>query len=121
MAYVKYITFRSSAASTAADAELLSDWVDVDDFNELVAWLDVTAFASRADETLNVSVERWSGNTAGYTTLFSFTEIATTGAHSEEKQLGTYLGGKIRMRAVLAGTWSSKSITWSCTAQVKCA
>ena len=121
MSNVKYITFQKSAEFTAADAELLSDWVDVDGYNELIAWLDVSAFAARNNETLVVTIERWAGNAAGYTTIATFTTIETTGAHTEEEQVATYLGGKIRMRAVLAGTWSSKSMTWSCTAQVKSA
>lgn len=120
MSYVKYFTLHASTAHTAADT-IVSDWVDVDDCNELLVWLDVTAFAARADETLVVTIERWAGNTAGYTTITTFDTIATTGAHSQELYEDAFLGGKIRMRAVLAGTWSSKSLTFSCTAQAKSA
>lgn len=121
MANVMSKTLLASAAYTAADAELLSDWVDVDGYNELYAWLDVTAFAARADETLVVTIEREAHNTAGYTTLLTFTTINTTGAHSEEKTVATLIGGRVRARAVIAGTWSSKSITFSVGMYAKCA
>ena len=120
MAYTKFITFRASAASIAADT-IVSDWVDVDEYNELLVWLNITAFAARSDETMVVTIERWAGNTQGYATLITFDTINTTGAQSVEDYEDCFLGGKIRMRAVIAGTWSSKSLTWSCTAQAKSA
>lgn len=89
-----------------------SDWVDVDEYSELYAWLEVTAFESRADETLQVYIERQADNAAGYTTLLTFTLVNTTGAKSEEKTATSLIGGKVRVKAVTAGTWSSKSLTY---------
>jgi hypothetical protein len=108
-------------ARTAADAALLSDWVDVDEYNELYAWFDVTAFAARADETVDVTIERQADNTAGYVTIATFTQKANTGASSEEETVTSLIGGKIRARAVIAGTWSSKSITFSVKMMAKSA
>jgi hypothetical protein len=107
----KSFILRASAASTAADTEV-GDWVDVSDCNELIVALNVTVFAARADETLDVTIERWSPTTTGYTTIATFTQIATTGAHTEEKTVTSLIGGKIRARCVIAGTFSSKSITF---------
>jgi hypothetical protein len=111
---------RASGASVAADT-LVGDWIDVDSYNELYAWLDVTAFAAWANETLDVTIERQADNTAGYVTIATFTQIASTGAASEEETVTTKIGGRIRYRAILAGTWSSKSLTWSLKMAVKCA
>jgi len=109
------------SGTRTAGATIVSDWVDADEFNELIAWLDVTAFAARADETLVVTVERQADNTAGYTTIATFTTIDTTGAHSEEKTVTELIGGKVRFRAVLAGTWDEKSITFTCKLMLKSA
>jgi len=117
---VKRWAARVSTAVTAA-VTAVTDWVDVDEFNELYAWLDVTAFAARADETLVVTIERQADNTAGYTTLATFTTINSTGAASEEKTVTSLLGGKVRARIVTAGTWSSKSITFSVKLMAKSA
>lgn len=116
MANVKLFTLRASAATTAAGTEV-GDWIDVDGFHELYLALNVSAFASRVDETLVVTVERWSPITTGYVTVATFTTIETTGAHEEEKLINIatspyVFGGKIRARCVTAGTWSSKSITF---------
>ena len=116
MANVKLFTLRASAETTEADTEV-GDWVDVDAFHELMLALNVTVFASRVDETLDVTVERYSPTTTGYVTVATFTQIATTGAHTEEKlihmSVSPYIfGGKIRARCITAGTWSSKSITF---------
>jgi hypothetical protein len=110
---VKRVILLPSVARIAADAALLSDWVDVDEFTELMVWFDVTAFAARADETIDITIERQADNTAGYTTIATFTQKASTGASSEEETVTSLIGGKIRARAVIAGTWSSKSITFS--------
>lgn len=117
---VKRVTLLASVARTAA-ATILSDWVDVDEFNELIAWFDVTSFAARADETIDVTIERQADNTAGYTTIATFTQKTGTGASSEEETVTSLIGGKIRARAVLAGTWSSKSITFSVKMMAKSA
>jgi hypothetical protein len=74
--------------------------------------LNVTAFAARVDETLVVTIERWTPSTTGYTTIATFTTINATGTHDEEKTVTSLIGGRIRYRAVTAGTWSSKSITF---------
>lgn len=110
---VKRVILLPSVARIAANPALLSDWVDVDEFTELYTWFDVTAFAARADETVDVTIERQADNTAGYVTIASFTQKASTGAASEEETVTSLIGGKIRARAVIAGTWSSKSITFS--------
>jgi hypothetical protein len=115
---VRNVTLLPSAAVTAA-ATVVGDWVDVDNEREITAWLDVTAFAARADETLDVTIEREAQNTAGYTTLLTFTQVATTGAKTEEKTAVALLGGRIRYRRITAGTWSSKSITFSVKMQLK--
>jgi len=117
---VKRVTLLSGAR-TAANAGLLSEWVDADEYNELYAWLDVTAFAARADETLVVTIERQADNTAGYTTIATFTTINSTGTATEEEAVVASIGGKIRARAVLAGTWSSKSITFTVKVMLKSA
>jgi hypothetical protein len=111
MAYFRKI-LRASAATTTAKTEV-GDWVDVDEYNELYFWLDVTVFAARSDETLIVTIEREANNTAGYTTIETFTTKQTTGVFSEEQTTTSLCGGRIRYRAVTAGTWSSKSITYS--------
>lgn len=111
---------RASAETTTATTEV-GEWFEVADFNELYAWLDVSAFAARSDETLDVTIEREADNAAGYVTLLTFTQIATTGAHTEEKSATSLIGGRIRMRAVTAGTWSSKSITFAVHAYAKSA
>lgn len=112
-------TLRASAATTTATT-VTGDWVDVSEYNELIAWLDVTAFASRVDETLTVYIDRQADNTAGYTQLLSFTVVNSTGAQSQEVKANELIGGKIRYRAVTAGTWSSKSITYSVKMYAKC-
>jgi len=111
---------RASAATTSAKTET-GEWIDVGDYNELYCWLNVTAFAARDNETLVVTIERQADNTAGYTTLLTFTTINSTGAASEEKTVATLIGGRIRYKAVTAGTWSSKSITFSVNMYAKCA
>jgi hypothetical protein len=123
MAYGKVATLRTSAETTTAAIEV-GDWVDCDEFNEAVFVLNVSAFAARVDETLDVIIERWSPITAGYTTVAAFTQIATTGAHSEEKlvngSISPYMfGGRVRARCTTAGTWSSKSITFEVKAYFK--
>ena len=105
-------TMRASAASIAAET-IVGDWIDIGDYNELYFWLDVTVFAARADETLDVTIERQADNTAGYVTIETFTQIATAAASSAEQTTTSLCGGRIRYRAILAGTWSSKSMTWS--------
>jgi len=100
---------------------VLSDWMDVDEFTELIGWFNVTAFASRADETAIVTIEREADNTNGYTTIITFTTKDSTGAVSEEKSATSLIGGRIRARLVLAGTWSTKSITLSVKVQAKSA
>jgi hypothetical protein len=116
---VKRVTLLSGARVAAAT--VLSEWVDCDEYNELLAWLDVTAFAARDDETLVVTIERQADNTAGYVTIATFTTINGTGTASEEEGVTSQLGGKIRVRAVLAGTWSSKSITFTVKVMLKSA
>lgn len=116
---VKRVTLLSGARTAAAT--LVSDWVDSDEFNELYAWFDVTAFAARADETIDVTVERQADNTAGYVTIATFTQKASTGASTEEETVTSLIGGKVRFRAILAGTWSSKSITFTCKLMLKSA
>lgn len=108
-------TLRASAAVTSATTQV-GEWFDVGPYNELTTWLDVTAFASRVDETLVVTIERKADNTQGYVTVQTFSTVNTTGAQSQEQNTNSLIGGFIRYRAVTAGTWSSKSITYS----VKC-
>ena len=118
---MKRIVFKSSGAVTSA-ATATTDWVDVDGFNEGYFWLNVTAFASRDNETLDVTIERKTLGTTGYTTVATFTQIATAAAAEEEKTLTAYtglLGGKIRARYITGGTWSSKSITFDIQGEVK--
>lgn len=110
-------TLRTSAETTTAKTEV-SDWYEVDDMNEMYVALNVTAFAARSDETLVVTIERWSPNTNGYTTIGTFTTISATGASSEELYIDT-LANKVRVRCVTAGTWSSKSITFEVVAYFK--
>lgn len=100
-------------------ATVTTDWIDVGDKNELLAWLNVTAFAARADETLVVTIERWAGNTTGYTTIATFTTINSTGASEEEENVTSLIGGRIRVRYVSAGTWDSKSLTFNVQIQAK--
>jgi hypothetical protein len=83
-----------------------------------MVWLNVTTFAARADETLIVSIERESGNIDGYTTIATFETINSTvaganGPGSEEIIVDFEIGGRIRYRAVTAGTWSSKTMTYN--------
>lgn len=111
---------RASAAVTTAKTEV-GDWVDVDDYNELYFWLDVTVFDSRSNETLDVTIEREANNTAGYVTIETFTQIATAAASSAEQTTTSLCGGRIRYRAITAGTWSTKSITYSIKMAAKCA
>jgi hypothetical protein len=115
---LKRIEFVASTAYTAAEI-VVSDWVDVGEYSEGYFWLDVTVFAARADETLDVVIERYAGNTAGYTTIATFTQVATTGAKTEEELVTASMGGRIRARATVAGTFSSKSITFSVKGEVK--
>jgi len=119
---IKRIIFKSSGAVTEA-ADTTTDWIDVSGFNEGYFWLNVTAFAARADETLDVTIERKAeGLATGYVTIQTFTQIAATGADEEEKTQTAatgLLGGKIRARYVTAGTWEDKSITFSITGEVK--
>ena len=114
---VQYTLLPSTAYTTAKT--VVGDWVDLGPRTELVGWLNVTAFAARANETLDVVIERWSGTTLGYTTVLSFTQIATTGAHTEEKTAVSLIGTRVRYRATTAGTWSTKSITFDIGIQAK--
>ena len=115
---LKRIEFLESTAYTAAEV-VVSDWVDVGEYQEGYFWLDVTVFATRVDETLDVVIERFAGNTAGYTTIATFTQIATAATSSEEELVVASLGGKIRARLTVAGTFSTKSITLSVKGEVK--
>lgn len=115
---LKRIEFIESTAYTAAEV-VVSDWVDVGEYQEGYFWLDVTVFAARADETVNCTIERFAGNTAGYTTIATFTEVATAAASSEEELVTASMGGKIRARLTVAGTFSTKSITLSVKGEVK--
>jgi len=119
---LKRIVFKSSGAVTSA-ATTTTSWVDVGQFNEGYFWLNVTAFAARVDETLIVTIERKvEGTATGYITIATFTTVNSTGAADEEETLTAttgLLGGRIRARYVTAGTWSSKSITFSITGEVK--
>lgn len=117
MEQLKRIIFKASGAMTTP-ATVTTDWVEIGSFNEGYFWLDVTAFASRTNEVLDVTIERFAGNTAGYTTIATFTQIATTGAHSEEKLVVASLGGKIRARYIKGGA-ASASMTFSITGEVK--
>jgi len=113
-------TMRSEAATIAAET-VVGDWIDIGDYTELYFWLECTAFAARANETLDVTIERQADNAAGYTTIETFTQIATTGTHSEEQTTTSLTGGRVRYRAISAGTWSSKSLTWYLKMMAKCA
>ena len=119
---MKRIVFKSSGAVTSA-ATVTTDWVDVSGYSEGYFWLAVTVFASRDDETLNLTIERKAeGLTTGYVTIATFTEVATAAATEEEESVIAatgLLGGKIRARYTTAGTWSSKSITFSIIGEVK--
>jgi hypothetical protein len=119
---LKRITFKASGAVTAA-ATVTTDWVDVGSFNEGYFWLNVTAFASRVDETLDVTIERKAdGLATGYVTIATFTQVATAAATAEEETVTAatgLLGGKIRARYITGGTWSSKSMTFSIIGEVK--
>lgn len=117
-AQAKHIVFKSSGAVTSA-ATATTSWVDVSGFNEGLFWLDVTVFASRADETLTVTIERQTPTATGYATIATFTVVNSTGAQEEEENVTSLLGGKIRARYITAGTWSSKSITFSIKGEVK--
>lgn len=122
MANGKLITFFNSSITAAGTT--VTDWVDVDSFKELFVALNVTAFAARADETLDVTIERYSPLTTGYVTVATFTQIASTGTSEEEEVVNPgvspyVFGGKIRARIVTAGTWSSKSITFNVKGYVK--
>ena len=109
---------RPSEATTTAKTEV-GDWFDISDYSELYAWLNVTAFAARVDETLTVTIEREADNTAGYTTILAFDVINVTGAQSQEALALLFIGGRIRVRCVTAGTWTAKSITYSVKCYVK--
>ncbi len=118
---IKRFTLRASAAVTEATT-ITGDWVDVAAFNELYLALNVTAFAARSNETLTVTVERKNLTTTGYANIASFTVINSTGAADEEKTViftAGLIGGQIRFRAVTAGTWSSKSITYEVVGEAK--
>lgn len=118
---MKRIEFKASGAVIAA-ATAVTDWVDVSSFNEGYFWLNVTVFASRANETLNVTIERKNNTTTGYSTIATFTEIATAAIADEEKTVTAatgLMGGKIRARYVTAGTWSSKTMTFDIQGEVK--
>lgn len=112
------LTLLPSTAYTTAKT-VVGEWVDVGPRTELVGWLNVTAFAARVNETLTVTIERWTGTTTGYTTVLAFTAISATGAASEEKTAVSLIGSRIRYRAVTAGTWSDKSITFDIGVQAK--
>jgi len=101
-----------STELTAAQT-LVGEWVDVDRYTELIAWLNVTAFAAWADETLIVTIEREARNTLGYVPVLTFTTVASTGAKSEEKSATSLIGNRIRYRIVTAGTWTAKSVTFN--------
>jgi hypothetical protein len=97
---------------------LVGPWRDVDFYKELAAWINVTAFVSRDDETVDVTIERWSGNTAGYTTLLTFTQA--TAVTSEEKTAVALIGGRLRYRVVAAGTFAEgTSVTLNIGIQAK--
>lgn len=99
---------RASSANTAAETEV-GDWVDVGEYNELYCWINVTANSLGAG-TLIVTIERQADNTAGYTTIATFTTVTGTSATSEEKTVTTYIGGRIRYRAV---TNTANSVTYA--------
>jgi len=120
-AQMKRFTLRASAATTSAETTVGS-WLDVSGFNELYLALNVTAFAARANETLDVTVERKNLTTTGYATIATFTQIATTGAHDEEKTVNFttgLIGGKIRVRCITGGTWSTKTMTFEVVGEAK--
>lgn len=89
---------RASSANAAAETEV-GEWVDVGEYSELYCWLNVTSNSLGAG-TLIVTIERQADNTNGYTTLLTFTTVTGSSASSEEKTATSYIGGRIRYRAV---------------------
>jgi hypothetical protein len=116
-------TFRAAMASVVsiATGTLVGDWLDVGDYNELYAWLD-TSVAAFSGATLIVTIERQAENAAGYVTIATFTTVNTNATTTEEETVTSLIGGRIRYRAVLGGTFGAgETRTWTLKMQAKCA
>lgn len=83
------------------------EWSNVGAYNELLANLKFSAAANRDDETIDVSIERENGH-GDSISLVSFAQYAAQGAaHTEEKNVTSLIGLKIRCKIVAAGTFAS--------------
>lgn len=117
--YVFRCTLDSKAS--IATGTLVGDWVDVDEFNELYAWLD-TSVAAFSGATLVVTIERQADNAAGYVTIATFTTVNTDATTTEEESATSLIGGKVRYRAVLGGIFGAgETRTWTLKMLAKCA
>jgi len=117
-------TFRATLASAVASVAtgvVVGDWVDVGDYSELYTWLDTT-IAAYSGATLVVTIERQADNAVGYVTVHTHATVNTNATTTDERTTTQLIGGRIRYRATLGGTFGTgETRTWTIKMAAKCA
>jgi len=80
-----------------------SDWIDVSHYNEIEAYVQMSDTANRVDETVDITVEKYAP--IGNVTTCTFTQLTADG--TERKEDTAYIGGRVRFKIVLAGTFTN--------------
>jgi len=110
---VQQTTLHSSAAETAS---VTGSDVDIEPLKAADFYLDVTAIAGDATQTLDVKIQEKDPVSGKYFDLVSFTQVTTT-TTSERKNYGSgageLLGKTIRYVATIAGGGAAVSFTFS--------
>lgn len=101
-------------------ATYYGNWNKAGAYNELLANVKFTAAASRDDETIDITIVRENGH-GDDVEIAAFTQYAAQGAsHTEEKNVTSLIGLRIRLKIVAAGTFAAgTSFTFAVKGTVK--
>jgi len=73
---MKYVDSQNHTETITTDGTTYSPWFDVSFANELYAYIDTSESGTASDETLDITVERYTPyRTASHTTVLTFTQI----------------------------------------------
>ena len=125
---MKYVDSQNHTETITTDGTTYSPWFDVSFANELYAYVDTTESGTASDETLDITVERFTPyRTAAPVTVLTFTQItfadltiteekyayspaSDSGAPGAENKIGM----RVRFKYVAAATtWATTVVVYS--------
>ena len=122
---MKYIDSQNHTETITAADTTYSPWFDISFANELYAYVDTSESGTASDETLDITVERYTPyRTASHITVLTFTQITFADLTVTEEKYGNTpndggapgaankLGMRVRFKYVSAAT------TWATTVTV---